>query len=188
MTSTSLYWFDSHVNCTCMREKEAGGGEGRRGGGEPNSISCFSLGMSSSLSLHASLLLPLSLFVSLQHPQSSTSLSLSPSITHPSIAFSIMPQPLPLSSFPALSLPHSSLHPLFLSWGLAGPVQGAEAAAVCVCRPLFTLIIGIGSVLFGFQSTSTGTSLNQSWKQESCEANLTTCTCPNISHIYSFRQ
>ena len=57
-----------------------------------------------------------------------------------------------------------------------------------VHRPLFTLIIGIGRVLFGFQATSTGTSLNQSWKQESREAQLPTSSCPNTPYIYSFRQ
>lgn len=42
-------------------------------------------------------------------------------------------------------------------------VQGAAACCcACVCRPLFTLIIGIGSVLLGFHPASTETSLNQS--------------------------
>ncbi len=119
-------------------------------------------------------------------------------ITHPSLHPLLIPpslSPFHLSHFlfpPFLlstissSLPHFSLHPLLLPWGLAGPVQGAAAVVcccVCVCRPLFTLIIGIGSVLLGFQAASTGTSLNQSWKQESCEARLPTSSCPNSPDI-----
>lgn len=88
-----------------------------------------------------------------------------PPIPPPTIIFFISPRSLPsfLYFLPCLASTTPSLYLLLLFEGLAGPVQGA--AVVCVRRPLFTLIMGIGSVLFGFQATSTGTSLNQSPKR-----------------------
>lgn len=60
----------------------------------------------------------------------------------------------------------------------------AVCCCACVCGPLFTLIIGIEGVQLGFHASSTETSLSQSWKHVSREANLpaSVCTCSPISN------
>lgn len=195
-----MYRSGSNVYCTCVtlgRWGWGGTGWGNRvggvGGGATNWISLFSLGMSSySLSQCSSpstfVLLCLITASPITHP-----CLRHPSSLHHFLHFasdcsssffyflSSFPAPHHLFPSPAL-LPLSSPPSLRISRPSAGTVVVVSCCA-SVCRPLFTPIIGIGSVLFGFHVASTETSLNQSSIQCHVRPNYPTSSSPRPPYL-----